>query len=311
MPCFVAARREREWLVGFIRNPSKYLEDDPVAQELLVQYRGARMPKLGLSIEKVEALIDYLASAGGTLRRSSEGRAPRAGLDLSARVPLPSEPGNLSATGIILFGVLLLATGLSWKKSGRPMGLALLILTGAEGYLAFGGHRHLRYTGNQQSYQPTQPLAYSHANHAGKLGIGCLYCHYAAERSSVAGVPPLSVCMNCHHVVKGVAGRDEPSEVISDLDAIWATRSSSSPRSVRWIRVHRLPSFSRFSHRAHVNNNILCQECHGPVETMETLRQAGSLSMGWCVDCHRRGGTEAPTHWTRTGATLDCVACHR
>src|SRR6188768_877092 len=51
-------------------------------------------------------------------------------------------------------------------------------------------------------YQPIQPVPYSHALHAGELGIDCLYCHNTVERSGFAAVPPTQTCMNCHTKVR-------------------------------------------------------------------------------------------------------------
>ena len=56
----------------------------------------------------------------------------------------------------------------------------------------------VRLPGDNQGYQPVQPIAYSHKLHAGDLQIQCTYCHFAAEKSRHAGIPPLNVCMNCH-----------------------------------------------------------------------------------------------------------------
>ena len=47
-------------------------------------------------------------------------------------------------------------------------------------------------------YQPDQPVPYSHALHAGELGMDCRYCHNTVERSAKAAVPPSATCMNCH-----------------------------------------------------------------------------------------------------------------
>jgi hypothetical protein len=41
--------------------------------------------------------------------------------------------------------------------------------------------------GNQQDYEPIQPIAFSHQQHTGKLQISCLYCHSGAESSRHAG----------------------------------------------------------------------------------------------------------------------------
>lgn len=78
---------------------------------------------------------------------------------------------------------------------------------------------------------------------------------------------------------------------------------------IHWVKVHNLPSFTHFDHRAHVHAGVECQKCHGPVETMERVRQVEDLSMGWCVQCHRdanqNGVAGQPVH-----ASNDCATCH-
>src|SRR5262245_12772476 len=50
-------------------------------------------------------------------------------------------------------------------------------------------------------YQPVQPIPYSHALHAGQLGIDCRYCHNTVEYTQHAAPPPTATCMNCHDKV--------------------------------------------------------------------------------------------------------------
>ncbi len=215
------------------------------------------------------------------------------------------------------------------------IGGAALVLGGA----AVLGDANVRLPGDQQGYAPAQPIAYSHRLHAGELQIDCLYCHFGAETSRHAGVPPLAVCMNCHATVS--AGWDatlaerqaalkekrEPRRIVSDrlrplfdavgLDEAGKPDPTKTPRPVTWTRVHALPSFAAFSHERHVARGVACQACHGPVETMERMRQESPLSMGWCIECHRANdakgtgvtlppvGQRAPGH-----VSTDCAACH-
>jgi hypothetical protein len=73
--------------------------------------------------------------------------------------------------------------------------------------------------------------------------------------------------------------------------------------------VHRLPDFVYFDHRAHITAEVRCQRCHGPVEAMDRVRQFETLTMGWCVGCHRAtrqsGVSGTPVH-----PSTDCVTCH-
>ena len=188
-----------------------------------------------------------------------------------------------------------------------------------------------RLPGNQQGYEPDQPIAFSHRLHAGELQISCQYCHGGSEKSRHAGIPAASVCMNCHkHVtapMAAVRAEDErakskgrsPQRVVSPelqklyddlgLDEKMQPATGKSPRAIPWVRVHNLPDHAGFDHRAHVAAGVACQKCHGPVETMERVRQVEDLSMGWCVNCHRevnRTGVSGK----KVRASTDCSACH-
>ncbi len=58
---------------------------------------------------------------------------------------------------------------------------------------------------------------------------------------------------------------------------------------IPWVRIHNLPDHVFFSHAQHVSvGKIECQKCHGPIEEMEVVAQYAPLSMGWCVNCHRK-----------------------
>jgi hypothetical protein len=190
-----------------------------------------------------------------------------------------------------------------------------------------------RLPGDNRGYEPVQPIAYSHRLHAGDMQISCLYCHSGAERSRYAGIPAVSVCMNCHRQVTAPRSAVEQERTASGKESRTPRRIVSpelrklydafglddglmpmqghgrTARPVAWVRVHALPDFVRFDHSPHVIAGVACQACHGPVETMERVRLVAPLSMGWCVNCHRdaneQGVAGKPVH-----ASLDCTACH-
>jgi Cytochrome c7 and related cytochrome c len=179
-------------------------------------------------------------------------------------------------TRLVIWGVVLLAVG----------GLMEMSIVQA------------KRLGNTQGYEPEQPIAYSHKVHAGDNQINCLYCHFAAERGKHAGIPPTQLCMNCHKQVK-----KKSPEVQKIKDAL------DDEKPIEWIRVHQLPSFVYFNHSVHVNGGVNCQECHGPVETMDRVRQHSSLTMGWCLDCHRQRDI-APPNTQKAATGGDCARCH-
>jgi hypothetical protein len=121
-----------------------------------------------------------------------------------------------------------------------------------------------------------QPVAFDHRHHVRDEGIDCLYCHYEAERSAFAAVPPTAVCMNCH------------SQVWPEAERLTPIRESwFRDEPVRWQRVDQLAQFVYFDHSAHVSHGVGCVECHGRVDEMGQVYAASPLTMQWCLDCHR------------------------
>jgi len=121
-----------------------------------------------------------------------------------------------------------------------------------------------------------QPIQFSHAHHAGGMGIDCRYCHTSVETSSFAGIPPTKTCMNCHSEIWNTAPILEPVRA-----------SFRDNRNLTWIRVNDLPDFVYFNHQIHVRQGVGCVTCHGRVDQMPLTYQAASLLMEWCLDCHR------------------------
>ncbi|MBI2815793.1 MAG: cytochrome c3 family protein [Acidobacteria bacterium] len=189
----------------------------------------------------------------------------------------------------------------------------------------------LHIPGNQEGYQPPQPIAFSHGLHAGEMQISCFYCHSGADSSRHAGIPAASTCMNCHRYVTAPLGalREEdelakkenrrPAPIVSPeiqkiydalaLNPKMEPDSQKTSKPIEWTRIYRLPDFTYFNHSAHVSVGVDCQTCHGPVETMEHVRQVSDLSMGWCVNCHRQAN-EKGIAGKQVRASLDCSTCH-
>lgn len=166
-----------------------------------------------------------------------------------------------------------------------------------------------------------QPIPFRHDLHAGGLGIDCRFCHSAVERAASAGMPSAHTCLTCH------------SQVWSHASVLEPLRTSVALRQpIEWQSVHRLPTYAYFHHGAHVSAGVACASCHGRVEEMKRTVKAETLSMGWCLDCHRNppsGHTPGSTrgafgdaaavtashvrdlHGVAADRLTDCSTCHR
>ncbi len=175
----------------------------------------------------------------------------------------------------------------------------------------------------------SQPIEFSHKNHAGKNEIPCEFCHTYARRSNSSGAPSMESCIGCHRVVKGT---DESQvEQIAKLIEFW-----NNKEIIAWKKIHDVPDFVHFSHKSHIRVGIDCTDCHGDIDQLDLLSintMINDLSMGWCLECHKtaqptingkiispvrnfRGGSiiqevkSQAAEGTLTGST-DCYACHK
>lgn len=159
-------------------------------------------------------------------------------------------------------------------------------------FLGSAGWKTLWNVGVHEGYQPVQPIKFSHQLHAGVNQIECQYCHSGAFKSKNASIPSANVCMNCHRYV--TASEKYNGETSPEIQKIYnaldwdGTNYGPNQKPIQWVRIHNLPDFAYFNHSQHVVvAGLECQNCHGPIETMEEVYQYSPLTMKWCVNCHR------------------------
>ncbi|MBI4608664.1 MAG: cytochrome c3 family protein [Candidatus Rokubacteria bacterium] len=187
-----------------------------------------------------------------------------------------------------------------WTKAGvSVLGLVLLAILL---FLSFASGRP-----QAGAAGPAQPIAFSHAIHAGQYQIDCQYCHSDARRSEYAGIPSVTRCMGCHKIT--AADRPEIKKLAEYL---------GKQEAIPWVRVYKVPEYVYFPHKPHIRADVACQTCHGPVQTMDVVAArtgqrltndllnligfapaAPPLTMGWCIECH-----------TARKASLECSTCH-
>ena len=192
-----------------------------------------------------------------------------------------------------------------------------------------GGGLGLAYYIDRSSYRTQvdvaveQPIPFSHKHHAWGDGIDCRYCHLGVEKSAFAGIPAVSVCMNCHAQIWSTSPTLAPVRDAFKNDA-----------PIEWNRVHQLPQFVYFNHSIHIHKGVGCSTCHGRVDQMPLVWKQKPLTMEWCLECHRNPekfvrpreevfnmGWQPPPNQVELGRQLvkkyniisrtDCTTCHR
>ena len=124
-----------------------------------------------------------------------------------------------------------------------------------------------------------QPIQFDHRHHTRDEGIDCRFCHQTVETSPFAGIPSTQLCMNCH------------SQIWNGSPMLEKVRQSFiEDKPIVWTKVNDVPDFVFFNHAIHVNKGVGCVSCHGRVDTMAAVGKAKTLTMAFCLECHRNPG---------------------
>jgi len=321
----ISSRLTNEWLYKWIHNSQEMIKSgDAEAVRVSKEYNGSVMTAFPqLSTADIDNIIAYTSEPKMEAPAPTAGSAAPPGTATNASgISNNVILGALAVVMLMLIVMLFLvnkvltrvakANGIEiqkpepttpiWEAFAKNQFLVLvtsIFLLLASGYFVYG---YLMQIGVDQNYEPIQPIHYSHRIHAGSNGINCKYCHSAARVSKNAGIPSLNICMNCHKNIAEVSdttATPEYSKAFYDgeIQKLYKAvgwdqanqKYTGKTEPVKWVRIHNLQSFVYFNHSQHVTTaKIECQECHGPVQTYEIQKQFAPLTMGWCINCHRK-----------------------
>ena len=306
-----------DWIKSFVKNSSAVIASgEPYAVKLYNDYNKTQMTAFSsFKDEEIMSILAYVKAEtdkGPEVAATPAAGAPQTGA--AQQGGLPSSYLNVILIGMIIILILLLVvlgflvsalkrfidqktlseedrevvnptvTTASIFKS-RGFIFIIVFVTAALGFKAV--INGLYSVGVQQGYAPKQPIAFSHKIHAGQYEIDCKYCHIGVMKGRSATIPSLNICMNCHNQIKSgtLTGDTEISKIV---------KAYETNKPIEWVRIHNLPDLAYFNHSQHVNvGGVECQTCHGPIETMDVVRQHSLLTMGWCIDCHRKTDVNA------------------
>jgi predicted CXXCH cytochrome family protein len=314
----------KEWLYNWIHNSSKVIASgDKYATDLYAKWNKTAMTSFPtLSNEEIDAVITYVNSVEPPKKDTG---APAGGE--AKETPGSSWIYSLVTIILLALAFILWRVNSGLKrvaneKDGVPnvkeipfyrnkvvIAMVLVLCFILAGYWMTNSAVEM---GRQTNYMPEQPIFYSHKVHAGVNQVNCLYCHAGAEKSRQAMIPSTNVCMNCHKQINEYTGaEDHPlvtaegkkvdgTEEIKKLykyagwdpakkDYIRDEKGNIKATPVKWVKIHNLPDHVYFNHSQHVAvGKVQCQQCHGPIQEMDEVYQFSSLSMGWCINCHRQ-----------------------
>jgi len=302
----IQKRRDLAWLVKWVKNPNGVIQSgDEYAVALYNKFNKAQMTAFPAFGEKeVKDIVAYIEKAN-----TAVAAAPAAAGATAAAGTASSEPSDLFTyilvalllVMLLVLGVLLAIVSILSKAVSGEIGASedgSLSDKLRNGLVAMSKNSAIRSAtvwffvlmvakatldglygvGIQQGYAPKQPITFSHKLHAGQYKIDCNYCHTGVNRGKSATIPSANICMNCHGVIK----KESP-----EIQKIYTAIEENKP--IQWVRVHNLPDLAYFNHAQHVNvGGLQCQQCHGEIQTMEVVQQRSTLTMGWCIDCHRK-----------------------
>ena len=298
-----------QWIKDFVHNSSAVIKSgDDYAVKLYNEYNKTQMT--AFTSLKDEDIMNILAYVKAENEKVEEVAAPAPGTQSGQGGDTASSKYlNIILIGMVLILLLLLIvlalivsalkrfldqkelseedreivhSPITFGSITRSSGFIFIVvfLVAALGFKAV--INGLFSVGVQQGYAPKQPIAFSHKIHAGQYEIDCKYCHIGVTKGKNATIPSVNICMNCHNQIKTgtLTGEGEIAKIVAAYE---------NNKPIEWVRIHNLPDLAYFNHAQHVNvGGVECQTCHGPIETMDVVRQHSLLTMGWCIDCHRK-----------------------
>ena len=151
-------------------------------------------------------------------------------------------------------------------------------------------------------------LRFNHALHMGTMiGATCKTCHAAAYRSHSATdslIPRPKECDACHGTnhddLSAVKAGDDATGQCSFCHLGYKAADGNAVAQLQMPRAN-----LQFSHQAHVDRNIGCQQCHGAVEQLELATRDQLPRMRGCFKCH-----QMPDSASRGEAKSACDTCH-
>ncbi|MBX2898618.1 MAG: c-type cytochrome [Cyclobacteriaceae bacterium] len=308
-----------KWILDWVRNPAKVIASgDDYANKIYNEYNKSQMTAFtSYTDEQILSILGYIKAEASKADAPQPGQTTTA--DTSGGGGVPSGYLNAILIGLVIILVLLLIIlGLiinALKKYldqkdlseddkeivhskytlntlVRSPGFIFLVIFLVASVTFKNVIDGLYSIGIQQNYQPKQPIAFSHKIHAGQYEIECRYCHTGALKGKQANIPSANICMNCHSQIREGTntGTTEISKIYAAIGYDPATGSyTGKQKPIEWVRIHNLPDLAYFNHAQHNNvGGIQCQTCHGPIEEMDVVKQYSLLTMGWCIDCHRK-----------------------
>ncbi len=296
----VDKRRSEAWLIAWIRNNHALrAAGDKQAIDIWLEYNKNEMPAfLNFTDDDIKSILAFVQvqSEPSANQQATGATGTEGATSEQPSFLLYAVVGILVVITFLLMRTNTVLKRLAYEKIGHPLPeeqpfinrlksrrAIILYSIAAVFLLGFTITDSALRLGRSKNYSPEQPIHFSHELHAGINQINCLYCHSDAEKSKVAGIPAVSTCMNCH---RGIP-EGESEAGTQDIQKIYAAYDNN--KAIQWTKVHNLPDHVYFNHSQHVAvGKIACQTCHGPVETMEQVYQFSSLSMGWCINCHRQ-----------------------
>lgn len=303
------------WIIGWVHNSSKVVASgDEYGVAIFEKYKKSKMTDFTtLKDDQILSILAYVKSEAS--KPPVTATATPGDANTSAQPGLSSNYLNIILIGMLIILVLLVIilgflisslkrfldqknlseedkevvhSPITVSTISRSRGFVFIVafLVVALGFKAV--INGLYSVGVQQGYAPKQPIAFSHKLHAGDYEIDCKYCHTGVMVGKNATIPSVNICMNCHRSVKTESPQIQKIWAAADWNAETLTFGPNQ-KPIEWVRIHNLPDLAYFNHAQHVNvGGVECQTCHGPIETMDVVRQYSLLTMGWCVDCHRK-----------------------
>ncbi len=162
-------------------------------------------------------------------------------------------------------------------------------------------------------------LRMNHKLHVQGQNLKCVYCHTTAKTSQYSNdvlVPKNHAkCTQCHAIdetkpfgaVTPPGGDPKTTPTRCDFCHVGATVDGANVATVPKLIIP--PPLLKMSHKAHADQNVECEACHGKVENLELATRDQLPRMKGCFGCHQSGDAGSIAK-PNGNAKSECTTCH-
>ena len=157
-------------------------------------------------------------------------------------------------------------------------------------------------------------LRFNHKKHVQGQNLKCTYCHTPALKSTEASDDLVPVkhekCIGCHKIDESQPYKEATNGAAARCDFCHIEVVVDSAAGTVSVAKLQIPTANlKMNHKAHLDQGITCEQCHGKVGELELSTRDQMPRMRGCFGCHQSADPGSIGSALKPAKSA-CITCH-